>query len=92
MGLALDAGAEDFQADDHGFEILAETAQFEPVHHAIEAAGIKAEVAHVTWLPMLTIPVENLAAAEVQKLIEALEDHDDVKEVFHNADLPVSPS
>jgi YebC/PmpR family DNA-binding regulatory protein len=88
MGLALDAGAEDFQADEHGFEILTEPAQFEAVHHAVESAGIKPEVAHVTWLPSVTVPVEAAAVGDVQKLVDALEDHDDVKDVFHNADLP----
>jgi transcriptional/translational regulatory protein YebC/TACO1 len=42
----------------------------------------------VTWLPTVTVPMESAAAADVQKLIDALEDHDDVKDVFHNADVP----
>jgi transcriptional/translational regulatory protein YebC/TACO1 len=41
----------------------------------------------VTWLPSVTVPVEAAASADVQKLVDALEDHDDVKDVFHNADL-----
>ena len=90
MELALEAGAEDFQAHDSVFEVLTEPAQFEPVHQAVEAAGIPCEAAHVTSLPALTIPLEGDAASSVQTLIEALDDHDDVKEVFHNADLPAS--
>jgi YebC/PmpR family DNA-binding regulatory protein len=87
MELALEAGAEDFRADEHGFEILTDPAAFEAVHKAIEARGIATEAAAVTHLPLLTVPVAGAAAAEVQRLIDLLDDHDDVKEVFTNADL-----
>jgi YebC/PmpR family DNA-binding regulatory protein len=88
MELALDAGAEDFKTDAEGFEILTEPANFEAVHKRIEAAGIKSETAEITSLPIITVPVEAGAVSAVTRLIDALEDHDDVKEVFSNAEFP----
>jgi YebC/PmpR family DNA-binding regulatory protein len=89
MELALEAGADDFKADTDAFEILTEPARFEAVHKAVESKGIKPAVAEVTSLPVSTVPVSDPAAvAAVHKLLEALEDHDDVKEVYSNADLP----
>lgn len=89
MELALDAGAEDFKTDPEGFEILTEPANFEAVQKKIESAGIKCEAAEITSLPAITVPLNGDAAvAAVNKLIDALEDHDDVKEVFSNAEFP----
>ncbi len=89
MELALEAGAEDFNADPQGFEIVTEPGNFETVHKALEKKGIKAEVEQVTSLPTLTVPVsDSQAVAEVSKLIDALEEHDDVKEVYTNAEFP----
>lgn len=89
MALALEAGAEDFKADAQGFEIITDPAHFEAVHKQIEARGIKCEAAEVTELPITTVPVTNPEdAATVSRLIEMLEEHDDVKEVFSNAELP----
>ncbi|HEV2319365.1 MAG TPA: YebC/PmpR family DNA-binding transcriptional regulator [Verrucomicrobiae bacterium] len=88
MELALEAGAEDFKTDAAGFEILTEPANFEAVHKRIEAAGIRSEVAEITSLPAITVPLNGDAVAAVNKLIDALEDHDDVKEVFANAEFP----
>lgn len=88
MELALEAGAEDFKADAEGFEILTETATFEAVHKKIETAGIKCEAAAIMALPDITVPVNGEAAVlAVNKLIDGLEDHDDVKEVFSNAEF-----
>lgn len=89
MEVALEAGAEDFKADGHGFEVLTEPAQFETVHRAIEAKGIKPAAAEVTSLPAVTVPVnDETAAAAVNRLIEALEESDDVKDVYSNAEFP----
>ena len=89
MGLALEAGAEDFKAEPQGFEIITEPAKFEAVHRQVEAQRIKCEVAEVTSLPTMTVPLAGApAVAAVNKLIEALEEHDDVKEVFSNVWLP----
>jgi YebC/PmpR family DNA-binding regulatory protein len=89
MELALEAGAEDFRSDRDGYEILTGPAEFESVHRQLEAKGIGCEAAEITWLPTLTVPVAGAAAvAAVNKLIEALEEHDDVKEVYANAEFP----
>src|SRR5215469_15616472 len=88
MELALEAGAEDFKADAEGFEILTEPVTFEAVHKKIESAGIKSEAAQITSLPLITVPLSGVAVAAVNKLIDALEDHDDVKEVYSNAEFP----
>jgi transcriptional/translational regulatory protein YebC/TACO1 len=57
------------------------------VHRAIEAKGIKAAVAEVTWLPMITTPLQGPGAGTVSHLLEALEEHDDVKDVYSNAEF-----
>lgn len=88
MELALEAGAEDFKAELEGYEILTEPAQFEAVHRMIESAGIRCEAAEVTWLPMVMVEVDAGMVAGLRQVIEALEDHDDVKEVYSNALLP----
>jgi YebC/PmpR family DNA-binding regulatory protein len=84
-----DAGAEDFKAETEGFEILTEAGQFETVHKQLEAKGIKPAVAEVTELPSVIVPLAGEATVgAVNRLIDALEDHDDVKEVYSNADFP----
>ena len=89
MEVALEAGAEDFKAEPQGFEILTEPAQFEPVHKQVEAKGIKPVVAEITELPSVTVPLEGEPAiSAVNRLLDALEDHDDVKEVYSNAEFP----
>jgi YebC/PmpR family DNA-binding regulatory protein len=88
MELALEAGAEDFKTDENGFEVLTEPGKFESVHKTIEAAGVKCEAAEITSLPVITTPLADAAAiGAVSKLIEALEEHDDVKEVFSNVEF-----
>ena len=89
MELALEAGAEDFKQEPDGFEILTDPARFEAVHKQIEGKGIKCVVAEVTSLPALTVAVaEPGAISAVNRLIDALEEHEDVKEVYTNADFP----
>jgi len=88
MELAIEAGAEDFRAEPEGFEIVTEPAQFEAVHKQIEAKGIKPAAASVTELQTLTVPLQGDAANAANRLLDALEDHDDVKEVYSNAELP----
>ncbi len=89
MELALDAGAEDFKADAQGYEIITDPGHFEAVHKKIEAKGIKPAVAEVTALPTISVSLQSeQAIAAVNRLLEALEDHDDVKEVYSNAEFP----
>ena len=88
MELALEAGAEDFKAEPQGFEIITAPAHFEPVHKQLESKGIKPEGAGVTELPTVTVPLTQDQVVSVNRLVEALEDHDDVKEVYTNAEFP----
>lgn len=86
---ALEAGAEDVQTESAFYSILTDPSHFEAVHRQLEAKGLKFASAEVTYLPVQTVPVlEKSRAAVVSELIEALEDHDDVKEVHTNAELP----
>lgn len=89
MEIALEAGAEDFKTDPNGYEVLTDPARFEAVHKAIEAGGLKAAGAEVTWLPVITTPLQDAkAAGEAIRLIDILEEHEDVKEVYSNAEFP----
>lgn len=86
MELAIEAGAEDFRSELEGYEIVTDPARFEAVHRELEARGIRCAAAEVTWIPLQWVPV-GAAAAAAQRLVEALDDHDDVKEVHSNAEL-----
>jgi YebC/PmpR family DNA-binding regulatory protein len=89
MEWAVEAGAEDFKAEPQGYEILTEPARFEAVHKQMEARGVRPVVAEVTAVPTVTVPLADAAAvAAVNRLIEALEESDDVKEVYSNAEFP----
>ena len=88
MGYALEAEAEEFLASSEGYEILTEPARFEAVHKRLEASGVKPASAEVTYLPLLTTPVPAAATDGLNTLMEELEEHDDVKEVFSNAEFP----
>ncbi|MDR6888967.1 MULTISPECIES: YebC/PmpR family DNA-binding transcriptional regulator [Variovorax] len=88
MELALEAGAEDVVTDDDGaIEVLTAVGDFEAVKNALEAAGLKPEVAEVTMRPENTVEITGEDAAKMQKLLDVLEDLDDVQEVYHNAAL-----
>src|SRR4051794_30649314 len=88
MEVALEAGAEDFKADAEGYEILTDPARFEAVHKQIEAKGLKTEVAEITSMPTLSVSLQDAPTiAAVNRLVDALEDHDDVKDVFSNAEF-----
>jgi transcriptional/translational regulatory protein YebC/TACO1 len=88
MEVALEAGAEDvITGDDGSIEVLTPPAEFEAVKNALEAAGLKAEIAEVTMRAENTIPLEGEDAQRMQKLLDVIEDLDDVQDVFHNAEL-----
>jgi YebC/PmpR family DNA-binding regulatory protein len=88
MEVALEAGAEDvISGDDGSIEVLTPPAEFEAVKNALEAAGLKAEIAEVTMRAENTIPLEGEDAQRMQKLLDVIEDLDDVQDVFHNAEL-----
>jgi YebC/PmpR family DNA-binding regulatory protein len=85
MELALEAGAEDFKSEPRGYEILTDPGVFEDVHRQIEGRGIECAAAEVTSLPSVTVPITDDQRVSLNKLIEALEEHDDVKDVLSNA-------
>ena len=88
MEVALEAGAEDVVAGEDGsVEVLCAPADFEAVKGALEAAGLKAELAEVTMRAENPIDLAGEDAARMQKLLDVLEDLDDVQEVYHNADI-----
>ena len=88
MEAALEAGAEDVITDDEGaIEVLTAPADFEAVKDALEAKGLKAEFAEVTMRAENTIALSGEDGARMQKLLDVLEDLDDVQNVFHNAEI-----
>lgn len=88
MEIALEAGADDVISDGDGaIEVLTSPVAFEAVRNALEAAGLNPEVAEVTMRAENTIELAGDDAARMQKLLDVLEDLDDVQDVFHNAEI-----
>ena len=88
MEAALDAGADDVLVDDDGaVEVLTPPTAFEAVKAALDAAGLQAGMAEITYRPEVTIDLNDDDRIKMQKIIDALEELDDVQEVFHNAAL-----
>ncbi|MBW1822210.1 MAG: YebC/PmpR family DNA-binding transcriptional regulator [Deltaproteobacteria bacterium] len=88
METAIEAGAEDVREDNGSFEIITEPDDFESVKAAIDKAAILYIDAEVTMLPQSTTNLEGKQALQMVKLMEALEDCDDVQKVYTNADIP----
>lgn len=88
MSIVLDAGAEDFKSDEKNYEIITSTQDFEKVKQAIQEKGIKWQDAEITMIPSSTIKVVGNEAKQVLVLIDALEEHDDVQQVYGNFDIP----
>lgn len=85
LEVALEAGAQDVITDDDGaIEVLTAAADFEAVKHALEAAGLLADLAEVTMRAESSIELVGEEAARMQRLLDVLEDLDDVQNVFHN--------
>ena len=87
METVLDAGAEDVREDADEFEVITEPENFETVKQAIEKAGIAYEMAEVTRLPQNTTVLQGKEAEQMIRLMENLEDCDDVQKVYTNADI-----
>ena len=87
MLAALEGGAEDVSASGDQWEIVTEPADLVAVRSALEEAGIQVESADVSWLPSVTIPVDASAAHKVLRLVDVLDDLDDVQEVYGNFDI-----
>ena len=88
MELALEAGAQDVIADDEGaIEVLTDVVDFEKVKDALEAAGLKADMAEVTMRAENPIELSGEDAARMQRLLDVIEELDDVQAVYHNAEI-----
>ncbi len=85
--IVIDAGAEDIRDDEDNWEIITAPESFEPVQSAIKSAGITPQVAEVEMIPQNYIKLEGSQASQMVKLMEALEDHDDVQKVSANFDM-----
>ncbi|HZL65100.1 MAG TPA: YebC/PmpR family DNA-binding transcriptional regulator [Thermoleophilia bacterium] len=88
MAAAIDAGADDVVQDGDEFQVLTDPADFAAVRAAIVAAGIEFEQAELTMIPKNTVMLEENDARKTMKIVDALEDSDDVQEVFANFDIP----
>ena len=87
---ALEAGAEDVKNEGEVFEVITTPAAFHKVKEALAVAKVVIEAAEITNLPNNTVPVNAEQAQKLLKLVEALEDNDDVQNVSHNAETPES--
>lgn len=87
MNIILEAGAEDLQTEDDYFSVQTDLESFEPVRKALVAANLEIENASLQWIAKNTIAVKGEDAEKVMTLIEAMEDNDDVQNVYSNADI-----
>lgn len=85
MEIAMDAGAEDFSADDDAFEITADPADFNAIESALAEKGIDTASAEITQVPDTTVALNDADADKLQKLLDALEEDDDVQNVYENS-------
>ncbi len=88
MDVALEAGADDIVENDGGFEVTTEPGAFIAVKDAVDAAGIETMSAELTMVPDTTVSCDATLAGKVLKLIDAIEEQDDVQKVHTNADIP----
>jgi transcriptional/translational regulatory protein YebC/TACO1 len=87
MGLVLEAGADDLRDDGENWEVLTDLSAFEPVLEALKKAGIQPLSAEVAMIPQSYIKLEGQQATQMIRLVEALEEHDDVQHVHSNFDI-----
>jgi YebC/PmpR family DNA-binding regulatory protein len=88
LSMALDAGAEDVKVDEKAFEVITDPHDFEAVKKAIADAKIETSLAEVTFVPQNYIKLAEKTAEQMLRLMELLDDHDDVQKVHANFDIP----
>ena len=88
MMIALDAGAEDFEAGEEAYEITTDPADFSQVRETLEKAGYEFVEAAVEMVPQNTVKLDGENAVKFQKMLDLLEEYDDVQNVYHNGELP----
>ncbi len=87
MDIVLEAGAEDLHSEEDFFEIQTDLESFEPVRKALVAADLQIENASLQWIAKNTVNISGEDAEKVMKIIEAMEDSEDVQNVYSNADF-----
>ena len=87
MTAALDAGADDLRDDGDSWEVVSPPESFQPVLDAVKALGIEPDAAEIAMLPQNYVKLEGKAAQQMVKLMDILEDHEDSKKVWSNADI-----
>jgi YebC/PmpR family DNA-binding regulatory protein len=87
MSAVIDAGGDDLQDDGDNWEVLSSPDAFQAVLDAVKALGIEPDVAEVSMLPQNYLKLEGKAAQQMVKLMEALDDHDDIRHVWSNFDI-----
>jgi YebC/PmpR family DNA-binding regulatory protein len=85
--IVTEAGAEDLRDDEDNFEIITSPEDFEAVHEAVKKAGVEPQIAEVEMVPKSYVKLEGADARQMLKLMEILEDHDDVQKVSANFDI-----
>jgi YebC/PmpR family DNA-binding regulatory protein len=90
LSIVLDAGAEDLRDDGSTWEVLAPPEAFESVREALDQAGLKPDSAEVGWVPQNYVKLTGSQAQQMIRLVEGLEEHDDVQHVFANFDIDES--
>lgn len=88
IALALEAGAEDVRTEDGVFEVITSPGSFESIKKVIEQKDIKVEVAEISMHPLNTVKLEGGVAHQMLRLLDALEEHEDVQNVYANFDIP----
>lgn len=88
MAVILDAGAEDLSGEEETYEVRCQPSDYEKVKQALDENGVACESAELTMIPKSTVKVEGDSAKQVLRLVEQLEDNDDVQNVYANFDIP----
>ena len=88
LGIALEAGADDVKKSGAGFELTTEVSAFDVVRTALQRSNVDASFAEITYLPQNHVRLDEKPAEQMLKLMEILDDHDDVQKVHANFDIP----
>ena len=88
MDAALDAGADDIEQTEGGWEVTCEPTQFLNLRQALETAAIEVMSAEITMLPSTLVDCDAVLGGKILRMIDSFEEHDDVQNVYTNADIP----
>jgi len=88
LEIVLEAGAEDLKSDDKNYEVTSDVANFEKVKQSLDVKGVKYQTAELTMIPSSSVKLSGNSAKQLLSLIDTLEEHDDVQQVYANFDIP----